>query len=195
MTTGIYQFLNRSTNDRYIGGSTDIELTFKLIVRVLESKDRSSKHLASEFLLESQFSQDWFKYGREGFTLSILEVTKKHKSNISPRLKFWCRLLQPSYNGRRYEPIVSGVYQIINIKEGQSYIGQSKDIYTRWTQHKIQLRADSHPNKNLQASFNLHGESSFELRILEVYQPDLKPLVELEKQWIRKTDNLFNIVV
>lgn len=196
MTAGIYQILNRITADCFIGGSTEIELMLDYYAKVLSSVDISVDSTNNrELSFNSKLRQDWFKYGRESFSLKILEKTKRGKTNVSTRLRFWCRLLQPTYNEYRYLPIVSGVYQILNIRDGSSYIGQSKDIYQRWMHHKNALRGDKHHNRHLQLSFNQWGESNFELNIIKLYEPDLKPLAELEKQWINCTDNLFNIVV
>jgi GIY-YIG catalytic domain len=194
MTAGVYQILNRANTHCLIGGSSDIESMLDYYLKVLSSETKPIR-VVSELLPDSKLSRDWLVYGKNNFSFRILEATKRGRANIKTRLRFWCRTLQPAYNNWAYPPIVSGVYQIVNVKDGYSYVGQSKDIYQRWSTHKGQLKAGIHYNKQFQKSFDKWGESNFELRILEVYQPDLKPLVELEKQWIKKTDNLFNIVV
>lgn len=191
MTAGIYQILNRITEDKYIGGSRNADLMLVSAKRILSSLERPVQ-AGKAFRLESKLSEDWFDYGEENFTLSIIEKTPRFKSVIGSRLNFWCRLLQPTYNCCRYTPIVSGIYQIYNIKNNFSYIGQSKDIYTRWIQHKNQLRTKTHFNSKLQQSFDKYGESSFELKILQVCVADEKAMLNLERIWIKQTSNTFN---
>ena len=41
----------------------------------------------------------------------------------------------------------SGVYKITNVKNGKFYIGSSKDIEFRWSEHKKHLNGNYHINK------------------------------------------------
>lgn len=47
-----------------------------------------------------------------------------------------------------------GIYCIENIENGKKYIGQSKDVYVRWTYHKWNLKNDKHSNEYLQRAWN-----------------------------------------
>lgn len=192
MTAGVYQVLNKVTEDKYIDGSCYIEQMIESIVKTLSLPDRVNP-CHPIFCVESKLSQDWIKYGRENFSLSMIEKTAKTKEVITPKRIYWCRLLQPRYNLYYYDPIVSGVYQVVCTKDNSSYIGQSKDIYQRWKQHKYQLSYNRHSNKGLQLSFNHWGLTNFELRILEVCVPEEKTLLNLEKVWINRSTQLFNI--
>ena len=53
---------------------------------------------------------------------------------------------------------ISGVYKITNMVNGLFYISSSKDIHTRWKQHKKNLRNGDHNNTHLQNAWNLYGE-------------------------------------
>jgi group I intron endonuclease len=63
--------------------------------------------------------------------------------------------------------IICGIYKITNTVNEKVYIGQSIDIYTRWTTHKNELRNNRHHNMYLQRAWNKHGEEKFCFDILE----------------------------
>lgn len=79
----------------------------------------------------------------------------------------------------------SGVYQIKNKITEKFYIGSAVNLKARWTQHKGKLRLQIHPNKYLQASWNLHGEEAFEFIILE--ECTREDLPTLEQKWLDQT--------
>jgi len=56
---------------------------------------------------------------------------------------------------------VIAVYEIRNTVSGKFYIGSSANLYERWRTHKNKLRAGTHPNPKLQASWSKHGEEAF----------------------------------
>lgn len=76
------------------------------------------------------------------------------------------------------------IYCIENLKDGKKYIGQAKDIYTRFTSHKSKLKNNKHDNDHLQRSYNLHGPENFNFYILEECSYD--KLNELEILYIGK---------
>jgi group I intron endonuclease len=55
----------------------------------------------------------------------------------------------------------SGIYQIKNIINGKTYIGQTQNFSTRKSMHFSELRGGYHHNQHLQNSFNKYGESNF----------------------------------
>lgn len=63
---------------------------------------------------------------------------------------------------------VCGIYCIENIINHKKYIGQSVDIYKRWSNHKNELKNDKHHNCHLQSSWNYYGESCFVFYIVEI---------------------------
>lgn len=76
----------------------------------------------------------------------------------------------------------SGIYKILNNVTEKFYLGSAVNFKARWTQHKSKLRLNVHPNKYLQASWNLHGNMAFEFIILEYVERDKIP--EREQYWL-----------
>lgn len=59
-----------------------------------------------------------------------------------------------------------GIYCIRNLKNDKRYIGQSKNISIRFSQHFSDLRAGRHGNEVLQRAWNKYGENSFVKEVL-----------------------------
>jgi group I intron endonuclease len=78
-----------------------------------------------------------------------------------------------------------GVYEIRCRATGRYYIGSSKDIESRWSQHRSLLRRKSHFNKALQSIWDKHGPDNLICSILEVVE-DEASLYECEMRWISK---------
>lgn len=78
--------------------------------------------------------------------------------------------------------IRSGVYSILCTANGKRYIGSSKGVKGRWTNHKSELRCGYHANEGLQHAWNLYGETAFVCDVLE-YCP-LQKLREREQFWL-----------
>ena len=62
------------------------------------------------------------------------------------------------------------VYRIVNTVSGSYYIGSSTNLYERWRTHRTKLRAGTHPNPQLQASWRKHGESAFFFVIIAEFE-------------------------
>lgn len=61
-----------------------------------------------------------------------------------------------------------GIYKIVNLINGKSYIGSSKNIRMRLWEHRAKLRHNNHHNQHLQNSWNKYGEDNFDYCILEL---------------------------
>lgn len=60
-----------------------------------------------------------------------------------------------------------GVYQIMNIVNGKSYIGSSKNLYNRLHEHFHNLKFNKSHNAHLQAAYNKYKKDNFIYNILE----------------------------
>ena len=85
---------------------------------------------------------------------------------------------------------MTGIYYIKNLINNKYYIGKSKDILHRFSQHKYYLNNNNHINKHLQNSWNKYGIESFEFSILEECEEAL--LNEREKYWIEYFNSFEN---
>ena len=74
------------------------------------------------------------------------------------------------------------VYVIRNTKNGFAYVGGSRRPMRRWDQHLWLLRHDRHPSVELQATWNLDKEETFEFVVLE--RVDDSKLNEREQFWL-----------
>lgn len=79
--------------------------------------------------------------------------------------------------------VISGIYEIENLVNGNKYVGSSKDIYERWVQHQRELRKEKHYNEHLQRAWKKYGEDNFVFRILEITPDTIKDRFEREQYW------------
>lgn len=75
----------------------------------------------------------------------------------------------------------SGIYQIMNVTNGKSYIGSAKNLTTRKKQHFTSLRKGKGVNKKFQYAFDKYGEDSFMFTTLEYC--DIDKLIEREQHY------------
>ena len=75
-----------------------------------------------------------------------------------------------------------GIYKITNKINGKVYIGKSKNIEKRFTQHKYGLNNNSNHNIHFQNAWNKYGEENFEFEIIHLC--DKKYLDDLEIYYI-----------
>ncbi len=93
---------------------------------------------------------------------------------------------------------ICGIYAIMNCVNEKVYIGSAVDIKKRWIRHVHRLRLGTHTNPVLQATWNKHGESSFDFIILEEV-PDRIWLLLREQLWLNDVqpwmrENGYNIL-
>jgi group I intron endonuclease len=65
------------------------------------------------------------------------------------------------------------VYRIVNTISGTYYVGSSTNLYERWRTHRKKLRAGTHLNPKLQASWRKHGEAAFAFVVLAEFESAL----------------------
>lgn len=88
--------------------------------------------------------------------------------------------------------MIGYIYQIENLKTGQSYIGQTICFSDRRSQHLRELRANKHHNFKLQNAFNAYGEQEFHFRWWEFEINSREELDKLECEYIEKFDSINN---
>jgi group I intron endonuclease len=90
--------------------------------------------------------------------------------------------------------IIAGIYQIVNTKNGKSYIGSSKNIKLRFGIHKSALKNNRHHCVHLQRSYNKHGIDTFKFDILkELIGPTEQQLFDEETKYIQELLPEYNI--
>ena len=67
----------------------------------------------------------------------------------------------------------SGIYIILNKKNNKYYLGSSKQILSRWSQHQSDLRCKRHANTHLQNAYNLYGKDVFIYLAIEITKDTL----------------------
>jgi group I intron endonuclease len=77
---------------------------------------------------------------------------------------------------------ISGIYVILNTKNGKVYIGQAANFRQRWNAHKSRLNKGHHQNHHLQAAWNKYGAKAFKFQKLE-YCP-IEKLDEREQHYL-----------
>lgn len=80
------------------------------------------------------------------------------------------------------EELKTGIYKITCLENGRVYIGQAKNILSRWTEHKTKLNGNYHINKHLQSAWNKYGSDKFIFEVLEFC--DYEELNEKEISYI-----------
>lgn len=89
------------------------------------------------------------------------------------------------YLGRRKILPICGVYKIENLINGKVYVGKSKNIGIRWSEHRSELNSGNHINAHLQSAWNKYGEDNFRFDVL--YEAiDEEDALEQEEFYIAK---------
>lgn len=87
----------------------------------------------------------------------------------------------------------SGVYMLVNMVNGNKYIGSSKDIQCRLMSHRSYLRHNTHYNKHLQNAWNKYGEINFDYSILEFCTEEDR--IKREQYYVNTLNPEYNISI
>jgi len=79
---------------------------------------------------------------------------------------------------------ICAVYVIKNTVNGKVYVGGSRDILTRWYEHRYKLKRGTHRSKEMVADYLDVGSDAFEYSILEHATED--NLYDVEQKWLDK---------
>lgn len=91
-----------------------------------------------------------------------------------------------------------GIYRIINLVDGKSYIGSAQNLKRRWVAHHNQLVKKVHYNPHLLRAWNKYGFLNFKFEILEYVENDgllierEQHYLDVHKTYVRK--NGYNIL-
>lgn len=85
-----------------------------------------------------------------------------------------------------------GIYQILNKKVGDCYIGSAVNLKKRTTQHISLLRNNKSKHVHLQRAWNKYGEVNFEIIFLEIIE-DKNMLTDREQYFIDLIKPKYNI--
>lgn len=89
---------------------------------------------------------------------------------------------------------ITGIYMIKNMTNGHTYIGSSKDIKSRWYQHKHKLKHNKHENDHLQKAWNKYGGDAFVFSILEECVLDKNLITAREQFYLDTIKPEYNIL-
>lgn len=64
--------------------------------------------------------------------------------------------------------MITGIYQITNLRNGKSYVGSAARFNSRWRLHKTQLAEGKHHSVVMQRAWDKYGEAAFEFKRLLV---------------------------
>lgn len=134
-----YSFQNRETTKRSFETHLNGENSFQFAFCSLNSRNSELSHFASKSNIERNFY----------CTDSDREQNQNVQGN-NPVLKRIAPRQMP------------GIYIIICLANNKCYIGQSKNVSIRLSQHKSRLRRKIHEIHELQNDFDLYGEEIFE---------------------------------
>ena len=88
---------------------------------------------------------------------------------------------------------ISAVYKITNTITGDFYIGSSKNVKKRWTDHKCPSKWNDNPNNPMYLDMQEYGVDNFDFQILaEVEAEELKVTEQKFIELLKPTYNNYN---
>ena len=85
---------------------------------------------------------------------------------------------------------ISAVYKITNTITGDFYVGSSKNVKKRWSNHKCPSTWKNKPNSTMYHDMQKYGIDKFKLQILE--EVEIGQLKEMEQQFIETLKPTYN---
>jgi group I intron endonuclease len=95
---------------------------------------------------------------------------------------------------KRAASAIQGVYLITNAVNGNRYVGSSRDIVLRWTQHCRALNCGHHHNRHLQGAWNIYGADAFTVEVVETVL-DWSDLFRAEQWYLDSVRPEYNIAL
>jgi group I intron endonuclease len=88
--------------------------------------------------------------------------------------------------------MTSGIYKIVNITNGHTYIGSAISLNRRWNLHRCTLSANKHHSRHLQNAWNKYGADMFKFVVLEVCDSDV--IISREQYYIDDLKPEYNML-
>lgn len=85
----------------------------------------------------------------------------------------------------------SGIYEIVNTRNGKRYVGSAKCLRVRFGKHRRSLSVGKHHSGYLQRAWDKYGVAAFEFHVLMICAPD--DLLDYEQRAINGLDPAYNI--
>ena len=85
---------------------------------------------------------------------------------------------------------ISAVYKITNKITNDFYIGSSKNVKKRWSDHKCPSVWEKYPNNSMYLDMQKYGVDKFDFQILE--EVEIEQLKEKEQHFIEKLHPTYN---
>lgn len=114
------------------------------------------------------------------------ELTKRWRGNNRSKSRKYAL----DYYHRGNKTRVSAVYQIINTVTGDRYVGSSKDIEKRWSEHKRPSVWKIQPNNLLYQDMQKYGVENFRFQILAPVMEEY--LTQVEQEFIELLQPTYN---
>jgi group I intron endonuclease len=84
----------------------------------------------------------------------------------------------------------SGIYAIVNIINGNQYIGSAVNIKKRWNSHVYRLNKGNHHSRHLQNAYLKYGVDNFKFIVLEKCK--IKELLNIEQSYLDEYHPAYN---
>lgn len=84
----------------------------------------------------------------------------------------------------------SGIYEIVNLRNGKRYIGSAVDIRARWRGHRHDLSGGHHHSRALQRAWMKYGDQCFSFRLLETC--GRAALISVEQRYLDDLEPEYN---
>ncbi len=89
-----------------------------------------------------------------------------------------------------YKNKISAVYKIVNTVTNDCYVGSSKNVYSRWKEHKCPSSWKKRPNSPLYLDMQKYGLEKFGFQILVTVEPEY--LKDVEQEFIELLRPTYN---
>ena len=90
-----------------------------------------------------------------------------------------------------YKNKISAVYKIVNTTTGDCYVGSSRNVMKRWSDHTCQSTWNNFPNNRMYQDMQKYGVDKFRFQILAPVMPEY--LKQVEQEFIDLIQPTYNV--